>query len=80
LSYFNLAKIALQRRRLDEAMTYLEKANALRPGQMEVLISMVSTLRLLHRPQEADRIDAALRQAGSRPVHDPKEPWPRYAL
>jgi tetratricopeptide (TPR) repeat protein len=81
--HWNLAKLAIQRRRREEALEHLNRARMRAPGQYAVLYNLASVYRQLGRTAEAEQVQEAIRQLRSRPVAPPRPPngqWPRYAL
>jgi tetratricopeptide (TPR) repeat protein len=81
--HLNLAKVALQRRRPDEAARELDLARQLAPKHYSVLYTLGLLYRQLGRPAEADRVQAeiqGLREAAAGAPRTPNPTWPRYAL
>jgi tetratricopeptide (TPR) repeat protein len=79
-----LAKLALQRREREEALSQLNRAHLLAPQQYSVLYSLASVYRQLGQTVDADRIQETinqlLRYKSSSSPHPTHSPWPRYAL
>jgi tetratricopeptide (TPR) repeat protein len=83
LPAYNLGKIELQRHRFEPALEHLLSARKLAPRRPDVLYSLTATYRLLGRPDEAARIQKAIKEVRERPAAPPrrrKDAWPRYAL
>jgi tetratricopeptide (TPR) repeat protein len=82
LPHFNLGKLELQRHRLEAAREHLELAQELAPQQVDVLRSLVIAYQLLQQPADVARIQQRITHLGEhrRPAHNPKDPWPSYAL
>jgi tetratricopeptide (TPR) repeat protein len=83
LPHLNLAKLALQRRRRDEALRELNQARLLAPRQYGVLYNLSLLYRQLGLTAEADRVQEEirqLRQDASKASATPNPRWPRYAL
>jgi predicted Zn-dependent protease len=81
--HWNLAKLAIQRRRRGEALEHLNRARMRAPGQYAVLYNLASVYRQLGQTAEAEQVQEAIRQLRSRPVAPPRPPngqWPRYTL
>lgn len=79
----NLGKLDLQRRRLDTAVSHLEKARTLTSRPADALYSLVVTYKLLGRPAEAAEAELALQALRDRPAkahRSSSDPWPAYAL
>jgi tetratricopeptide (TPR) repeat protein len=82
-THLNLAKLALQRQKREEALEHLNRARALAPRDFGVLYSLASVYRQLGLTAEADDVQAAINQLrGDRnsPSKPANSPWPRYAL
>jgi tetratricopeptide (TPR) repeat protein len=80
--YEGLGKLELQRHRLEAARTHFETARKRAPARVDVLYSLAVVYRLLQRPDDAQRLEKEIARLRERPkpAHDPKDPWPRYAL
>jgi tetratricopeptide (TPR) repeat protein len=80
--HLNLAKLALQRRQIDQALEELNKASALAPGHHAVLYNLASLYRRLGRTAEAERMQATIAQSRARTASAPSAGgrWPPYAL
>jgi tetratricopeptide (TPR) repeat protein len=81
--HLNLAKLALQRRRQDEARRELNLARLLAPRQYGVLYSLALLYRQLGQTAEADRVQEEItevREAAATAPRVPNPSWPRYAL
>ena len=78
-----LARLAQQRRRPEEALVHLNRAQMLAPWQYDVRYSLASVYRQLGRAADADRVQATIKHKriptdlAARPAFGP---WPRYAL
>lgn len=86
-SYFgphlNLAKLALQRRRPDEALRELNQARMLAPRQYGVLYSLSLLYRQLGQTAQADEVREEIEHLKELVAGAPKVPnptWPRHAL
>jgi tetratricopeptide (TPR) repeat protein len=80
---WNLAKVALQRRRPEEALPHLNEARPLAPGHYGVLYTLASVYRQLGRTADVQRVQEAIRELRETPAPAPrpvKGAWPRYAL
>ena len=81
--HLNLAKLAIQQRRRDEALEHLNQARLRAPCQYGVLYNLASLYRQLGQTAEADRVQEAikeLRQPSVSTDHPLNSPWPRHAL
>jgi tetratricopeptide (TPR) repeat protein len=81
--YLSLARLALQRRRPQEALEHLTKAKLLAPLQYNVLYNLASVYRQLGRSAEADQVLATIKEwrvQANPPVAPLYGAWPRYAL
>jgi superkiller protein 3 len=84
LAYVNLAKLAIQRRQQEEALTHLNRARSLAPRRYSVLYSLASVYRQLGRTAEANQIEQSLEQlrelstTSRTPVSHAD--WPSYSL
>ena len=83
--HLNLAKLAIQRRRRDEALRELHQARALAPSRYGVLYSLALLYRQLGRDDDAAKLQQAIKdlQQPSAPSSSPGKSyaaWPRYAL
>ena len=82
--HFDLSKHALQRQQREEALTHLNEAIRLAPGDYGVLYSLASVYRQLGRTADADRLQQTVVQLREKPNSSSSEPvngvWPRYAL
>jgi tetratricopeptide (TPR) repeat protein len=81
--YLSLSKVAIQRRRYEEALGYLDQAKQLAPLDYNVLYNLAATYRLLGRPADAARVQEAvkrLREKSSTLLSGSTTKWPRYAL
>ena len=82
--HLSLAKLAIQRRRRDEALQQLNQARLLAPRQYGVLYNLASVYRQLGLTSEADGVQAgdpgAAHVGDRRPGGHQKGAWPRYAL
>jgi tetratricopeptide (TPR) repeat protein len=80
---WNLAKLALQRRRPAEALEYLNEARPRAPRHYSVLYTLASVYRQLGRTAEVERVQEVIRELRAtpapalRPMHGA---WPRHAL
>jgi tetratricopeptide (TPR) repeat protein len=82
-SYLALARLAQQRRRPQEALEHLNRAQMLAPWQYDVRFSLASVYRQLGRTADADRIQVTVkpkRVPTNLPARPAFGPWPRYAL
>jgi tetratricopeptide (TPR) repeat protein len=79
--HLNLAKLAMQRKDPEGALTHLSEAKLRAPREYTVLYSLASVYRQLGRPDDAKRIQDALAQLreGS-PTGRGDTVWPVYAL
>ena len=81
--HLNLAKLAIQRRRRDEALRELNQARRLAPRRYGVLYSLALLYRQLGQNAEADRVQQEikdLRTTAASASRAPNAGWPRYAL
>ena len=81
--HLNLAKLAIQRRRRDEALRELNEARRLAPRRYGVLYSLALLYRQLGQTAEADRVRQEiqeLRKTAASAARHPNAGWPRYAL
>jgi tetratricopeptide (TPR) repeat protein len=81
--HLQLAKLALQQRRRDEALQHLSQARLLAPRQYGVLYNLASVYRQLGQAEEAARVQEAIkevRDAASSAPRVMRGEWPRYAL
>ena len=60
--HLNLAKLALQERRRDEALQHLNQARLRAPRQYGVLYNLASLYRQLGQPAEAERVQEAIKE------------------
>ena len=74
--HLNLAKLAIQRRRRDEALRELNEARRLAPRHYGVLYSLALLYRQLGQAAEADRVQRKSRSCRKRP---PRRTGPRTA-
>jgi tetratricopeptide (TPR) repeat protein len=82
-SHLNLAELALQRRRQDEALQELNQARLLAPRHYGVLYTLGLLYRQLGLTAEANRVQVEineLREDTAASPHTPNPTWPRYAL
>jgi tetratricopeptide (TPR) repeat protein len=78
-----LAKLALQRRRYDEALRELDEARRLAPRGYGILYSMAMLYKQLGKAEEAGKIQAEIKELRQESVASSRTPysaWPRYAL
>jgi tetratricopeptide (TPR) repeat protein len=79
-----LAKLALQRRRYDEALRELDEARRLAPRRYGVLYSLVLLYKQLGRDGEAAKVQAEIKEVRQETAASssraPNAAWPRYAL
>jgi tetratricopeptide (TPR) repeat protein len=81
--HLSLAKLALQRKRRDEAVRELNQARLLAPRQYGVLYNLALLYRQLGQTAEADRVQQEIgevREAAATAPRTPYPSWPRYAL
>lgn len=81
--HLNLAKVAIQRQRRDEALRELSRARSLAPRQYGVLYSLALLYRQLGQSAEADRVQQEIKEMREAAATSPREPsprWPRHAL
>lgn len=82
--HLSLAKLALQRRRQDEALAELNQARQLAPRRYGVLYTLALLYRQVGQPAEADRMQRQIQDlqnsAASSSSSTPNSTWPRYAL
>jgi tetratricopeptide (TPR) repeat protein len=82
-AYVELAKLAIQRHDLQDALNQLNRARVLAPRQYSVLYNLVSVYRQLGRTTEADQVQDSLKQLREGPRSSARPAtatWPRYAL
>lgn len=82
LPHSRLGEIELQRQQPEAALKHLEAAHKLAPRQLDVLYRLASVYRLLKKPDEAARVDLLSQELKKQAKlrHNPKDPWPAYAL
>jgi tetratricopeptide (TPR) repeat protein len=81
--HLQLAKLAIQRRRREEALQHLNQARLLAPRQYGVLYNLASVYRQLGQTEEAERVQETIRQVREDSASTPRPmrgEWPRYAL
>ncbi len=82
--HLGLAKLALQRRRRDEALRELDLARRLAPRRYGILYSLALLYKQLGRDAEAAQVKAEIKElqdaAATSSHRTPNAPWPRYAL
>jgi tetratricopeptide (TPR) repeat protein len=81
--HLQLAKLAIQQRRRDEALQHLNQARLLAPRQYGVLYNLASVYRQIGQPEEVERVQGAikeLREAAASAPRLMRGEWPRYAL
>ena len=81
--HLNLAKVAVQSRRREDALKHLNRARMLAPQQYGVLYNLASVYRQLGLKAEAEGVQEAIRDlrtstSSARRVQNGQ--WPRYAL
>ncbi len=79
----SLVSLAIQRRRLEEALQQLNQVRLLVPRRSDVLLTLVSVYQQLGQTAEADRVQQTikdLRKPTSSARRNQDGSWPRYAL